>query len=143
MPKLSLCLNLSQLATVREFVAQTCHDLGFDDQTAYDIQLAVDEACTNIVQHAYGGQGGEVEVTIQPTDNGVRVVIRDWGVPFDPSVVPTPDVAAPLEERPLGGLGLFLMQQTMDEVDFRFDADGGNTLTMVKTRGKGQRNGDG
>jgi serine/threonine-protein kinase RsbW len=66
---------------------------------------------------------------------GVRVVIRDWGTRFDPLAVPTPDVSAPLEERPLGGLGLYLMRQTMDEVGFRFDEDDGNILTMVKRTG--------
>jgi serine/threonine-protein kinase RsbW len=135
MSKLSLYADLTQLAGIRAFVAQTCQDLGFDDRAVYDLQLAVDEACTNVIQHAYGGQGGELEITIQPTDCGVQVTIRDWGAQFDPLAVPAPDVTAPLEERRLGGLGLFLMQHTMDEVAFRFDVDDGNTLTMVKTWG--------
>jgi anti-sigma regulatory factor (Ser/Thr protein kinase) len=133
MPTLSLCVDLQQLETVREFVAETCQGFGLDCRTAYDVRLAVDEACTNVIQHAYAGRGGRVKITIDTIKCGVRVTICDWGTPFDPLAVPTPDVAAPLEERPLGGLGLFLMRQMMDEVDFQFDTDDGNRLTMIKS----------
>jgi anti-sigma regulatory factor (Ser/Thr protein kinase) len=96
------------------------------------LQLAVDEACANVVQHGYGGQGGEIEITVERDGDGVRVTLRDWGTSFDPQAVPAPDVTASLEQRRLGGLGLFLIHQVMDDVSFAFDAEGGNVLTMVK-----------
>jgi serine/threonine-protein kinase RsbW len=132
MATLSLFADRYQLSAIRDFAAQTGRDLGLDDSTIYDLQLAVDEACTNVVLHAYGGRGGEIEVTIEPVDDGVRVVIRDWGAAFDPGTVPAPDVTAPLAQRSLGGLGLYLMRQLMDEVDFCFDGRSGNRLTMLK-----------
>jgi anti-sigma regulatory factor (Ser/Thr protein kinase) len=132
MTTLSLRADLGDLAAVREFVARIGADLGLDADVIYDLQLAVDEACANVINHGYGGQAGRIDVTVEPAEEGVQVVVRDWGGAFDPHVVHTPDVQAPLEERRLGGLGLFLMRKVMDDVSFAFDAERGNTLRMVK-----------
>jgi serine/threonine-protein kinase RsbW len=136
---LKLFADLDQLKTIREFVVQSGRDMDLDEQTTYELELAVDEACTNIVRHAYGGKGGEIEVTVEPREDGACVTLRDWGKSFDPDLVPTPDVTAPLEERDPGGLGLFLIRSMVDDVHFEFDAELGNTLTMVKkVRGRGE-----
>ncbi len=132
MATLSLYAGLGDLATIREFLARIGTDLGLDADVIYDLQLAVDEACANVINHGYGGQAGRIDVTIEPVAKGVQVVVRDWGGAFDPRVVPAPDVEAPLEKRRLGGLGLFLMREVMDDVSFTFDAEKGNTLRMVK-----------
>jgi len=127
-----LYADRAQLAAIREFAARAGREAGLEGQALYDLQLAVDEACTNVVEHAYEGQGGEIRISVEAIEGGVRVVIRDWGRPFEPGAIGTPDVTAPLEGRKLGGLGLFLMRQVMDEVDFVFDPVEGNRLTMVK-----------
>lgn len=132
MATLSLQADRFQLATIRNFVMQTSRDLGLNERVIQHLELAVDEACTNVVQHAYDEQGGKIEITIELLAAGVQVVIRDWGATFDPRTVPIPDVTAPLQQRSPGGLGLFLMRQLMDQVDFQFDAERGNTLTMMK-----------
>lgn len=132
MEMLQITSDLSQVATVRNFVASTGRDLGLSEPVVWDLQLAVDEACTNVIKHAYRGQGGKIEITIEPVKCGIRVVVRDWGAPFDPQAVPAPDLTLPLEQRPLGGLGLYLMRELMDQVEFAFDREQGNTLTMVK-----------
>jgi anti-sigma regulatory factor (Ser/Thr protein kinase) len=132
MAALSLDADLSQLATIRRFVLKVGSELGLDECTIDDLQLATEEACTNVIRHGYGGQGGTIELSIEAAGGGVRVTVRDWGKSFDPEAVPIPDVTAPLEERRLGGLGLYLMRHLMDEVSFEFDADEGNTLTMFK-----------
>lgn len=129
---LSQFVDLEQLGVVREFVVGVARDLGLAQDDVYGLQLAVDEACTNVVRHAYGGLGGQVEVEVAVDGDRIQIVIRDWGAAFDPEAVPAPDITAPLEQRPLGGLGLFLMREMMDEIHFSFDADQGNTLTMVK-----------
>ena len=131
MAVLSLRAGCDQLAAVREFVAETGAELELDGCLVHDLQLAIDEACTNVIEHAYGGQGGEIELSIEPADGGLRIVLRDWGTPFDPEAVPVPDVTAPLDQRRLGGLGLYLMRSIMDEVRFEFE-DKGNTLIMFK-----------
>jgi serine/threonine-protein kinase RsbW len=132
MATLSLYADLAQLATIRGFLARVGHDQKLDDREIYDLQLAVDEACSNVVKHGYGGQGGEIEITMEREEDKVRVTIRDWGRSFEPQEIPTPDVTASLEDRRLGGLGLFLIQQVMDDVHFEFDRKEGNLLTMVK-----------
>ena len=132
MATLKLFADNRQLAPIREFVTRVARNLGLCDKVIYDLQLAVDEACANVIEHAYDGCGGDIEITIEPTREGIQVAIHDWGGSFDPDTVPVPDVTAPLENRQLGGLGLFLMRQIMDEVRFEFDTTRGNTLTMVK-----------
>jgi serine/threonine-protein kinase RsbW len=132
MATLRLPAELGQLVTIREFVLHSGQELGLEEEALYELQLAVDEACTNVIRHAYGDRGGTIELTLEPAGDGVQVTVRDWGKPFDLQKIPVPDVESPLEQRELGGLGLFLMQQIMDDIDFEFDPEQGNTLTMVK-----------
>jgi serine/threonine-protein kinase RsbW len=133
-----LFADFSHLVVIRRFVAKVSRELGLDAHLIPDLQLAVDEVCANIIEHGYSGQGGDIEVTIELVREGVQAQVRDWGVAFDPQAVPKPDVSLPLEKRPLGGLGLFLVQQVMDDVRFEFDAQKGNTVTMLKRfRSKG------
>ena len=135
MAKLTVLAGASQVASICDFVAQTGQDLGLDYRLIYDLQLAVDEACINVIRHAYDGSDREIEVSIDLTEEGVQAVIRDWGASFDPHSVPDPDVSATLHERSPGGLGLFLMRNVMDSVDFQFEGERGNTLTMIRRLG--------
>jgi serine/threonine-protein kinase RsbW len=99
--------------------------------------LAVDEACSNVIEHAYGGEGhGDIECTCRVNNDGLTVIIRDYGCPFDPSLVPEPDAYPSLEDDTCtgGGLGLYFMRQLMDEVHFEFAPDTGNVVTMVKRK---------
>jgi serine/threonine-protein kinase RsbW len=106
---------------------------GFDERALYEIQLAVDEACANVVHHAYQGMDpGDMEISCLLDEQGLTIQVRDWGRGFDPKGVEEPDVDAPLEERTLGGLGLFLVRQVMDDVEFTFDPQVGNILRMAK-----------
>ena len=132
MAELSLWADYSHLSSIRRFVTEVGEDFGIPERELYELTLAIDEACTNVIEHGYHGVGGKIEIQIQALNGSVQVVIRDWGEPFDPESVPTPDVTAPLEERPMGGVGLFLMRKVMSEVQFAFDPQGGNTLTMTK-----------
>jgi serine/threonine-protein kinase RsbW len=114
-------------------VDQVGRSQDLDERTLHTLHLVLDEACTNVIEHAYRGQGGAMEIALEVEDDCIRVVIRDWGLPFDPDAVPVPDVTAPLEDRPLGGLGVYLLREMMDEVRYEFSAQDGNTLTLVKS----------
>ena len=126
----------SNLGKIGAFVEQFTRRIGFDSRSTYAVQMAVDEACSNIIEHGYGGEGkGEIYLQFQQLADGIKVIIQDRGAPFDPDAVPAPNVEAPLEERGEGGLGLFLMRQLMDEVIFEFAGDEGgdtNTLILIK-----------
>jgi anti-anti-sigma factor len=123
--------NLSRLA---EFIAEVAANIGLTDKEAYYIQMAVDEAVTNIIEHAYSGGEGPIEVIAERRGDDLIVTLRDQGNPFDPANIPEPALDAPLEEREPGGLGLYFMRKLMDDVTFRFNVDGWNELTMVRRR---------
>jgi serine/threonine-protein kinase RsbW len=123
------------LAAIDQFVAEAAERAGFDSCTVYQVELAVDEACSNIIKHAYGGEDrGVIECSWHIQDGDLVIVLRDYGQPFDPASVPEPDTEASLEERTGGGLGLFFIHQMMDEVIFDFESEPGNVLTLVKRK---------
>jgi serine/threonine-protein kinase RsbW len=127
--------RFDSLVKISAFVARAARVAGLGPSAAYAVQMAVDEACTNIIEHAYGGEGlGDIECTCRVDSYGLTLALRDHGHPFDPSRVPEPDINASLEQRREGGLGLYLMRKLMDEVHFEFDPDCGNVLTMVKRK---------
>jgi serine/threonine-protein kinase RsbW len=131
--KLRLRAVLDNVPVATECVAAIARAAGLEDHLLYQIQLAVDEACANIVEHAYRGlEAGDMELVCSLGEGAFTIRVRDWGRGFDPNSVAVPDVQAPLEERSLGGLGLFLVRQMMDSIQFHFDPERGNELVMVK-----------
>ena len=124
-----------QLEAIRKFAGQAAKDLGMDESDTYSVELAVDEACTNIIEHAYRGiHDGEIECTCDARDDDLTIILRDHGRPFDVASVPEPDLKADLEDRKVGGLGVFLIHKLMDDVRFEPLGKSGNVLTMVKRR---------
>jgi serine/threonine-protein kinase RsbW len=143
-PEQSIILpaRFENLDRVREFVAQMAESYGLESSAVYSVQLAVDEGFTNIIEHAYGGECQEnILCACQTTADGLVITLRDCGHPFNPDSVPEPDLHAKLEDRQLGGLGLYFIRQLMDEVSFTFIPDseagrGCNILRMVKRKEK-------
>ncbi|HEY74411.1 MAG TPA: SpoIIE family protein phosphatase [Thermoflexia bacterium] len=128
--------RFDSLAAIGEFVTHAAEAAGLDERAIYEVQMAVDEACSNIIEHAYGGEGrGDIECACRTDEHALTVTLRDHGTPFDPTRAPKPDLDAPLDERQVGGLGAYFMQQLMDEMRFEHTPDLGNVLTMVKHRG--------
>jgi anti-sigma regulatory factor (Ser/Thr protein kinase) len=124
---------LENVPAILDCVGQAARDAGFDDRSVHQIQVAVDEACANVIEHAYcGTSGGNMQVSCSHSKSGIVIRVRDWGFSFEPDRVPQPDVDAPLEQRHLGGLGLFLIGKLMDEVRYKFDPVQGNEVMMVK-----------
>lgn len=125
------------LDEIREFVGGVARAGGFSDRDVYNIQLATDEAASNIIEHAYEGvSDGLLDISCGVNGSAITIVLVDHGESFDPSDVPAPDLKADLSERKIGGLGIFLMRKLMDEV--RYEAEprkNRNTLTMIKRRG--------
>ncbi|MGB8212677.1 MAG: GAF domain-containing protein [Anaerolineales bacterium] len=127
--------RFEQLDGIRGFASQAARDAGMDDSETYAIELAIDEACTNVIEHAYQGEdNGEIECTCESENGVLTIVIRDHGKPFDPSTVAAPDLEGDIDSRAIGGLGVFLMKQLMDEVRFEPLGESGNVLTMLKRR---------
>ncbi len=125
------------LAEICEFVLNAAKAAGLDENASYAVQTAVDEACSNIIDHAYGGEGkGEIICSVSQSPQGLTVILKDYGRPFNPKSIRNPDIHAPLKHRKEGGLGLFFIRKLMDEVHFEFSKENGNQLTMVKHKEK-------
>jgi serine/threonine-protein kinase RsbW len=129
---LQVAADVAQLATIRAFVEQQSRALGIDAYDIYDLILAVNEAATNIVAHGYRGQPGTIELELRQRDNAIEITLRDQAPLFDPTRVPTPDLTLPLHKRPLGGMGVHVTRELMDDIHYRVTPDGGNQLTLVK-----------
>jgi serine/threonine-protein kinase RsbW len=124
---------LESLHEFREFLKEHCGNVpGVTDEFLYDIQLAVDEACTNIISHGYAGlDPGSIILDVEIDPEKIIVSLTDFGHSFEPSSAPVPDVDAPIEERELGGFGLFFIQQSVDSMDYRVTEDG-NKMILTK-----------
>lgn len=125
--------ELARVAEACDFVVQSAESAGLESRAVYHCQLAVDEWCTNIIQHGFqqNGRTGAIEVTCIDGGGKFHVRIVDDCPPFDPMLLGDVDTTKPLEEREPGGLGWFLIRKVMDEVDYRFE-NGYNQLTMTK-----------
>jgi serine/threonine-protein kinase RsbW len=123
------------LDEIRDFVGGIARNAGFGDREVYNIQLATDEAASNIMEHAYeGAPNGVLEISCGMYGDEIRVVFVDHGEAFNPSDVPDPDLQADLSERKIGGLGIYLMRRLMDEVRYQSDPGKSNTLTLIKRK---------
>ena len=108
---------------------------GLDESAVYAVQLAVDEAATNVIEHAYRGmEPGSLECGCEIMPSGLKIILPDFGHPFNPDTVPQPDTNAAIEDVKPRGLGLFFMRKMMDEIRFEFSEKSGNRLIMVKRK---------
>ena len=125
--------RLENLPALRRFAVGACRQCGADAAACDAVELAVDEACSNIVLHGYDGrEPGPIVVTFECRADEAVITIADFGQPFAPDKLPPPDLASGWEERRVGGLGWHLIQQMMDEVTYQTDAQAGNRLTLRK-----------
>lgn len=127
--------RFERLTEISAFVTQAARQAGLNDDEVFHVEMAVDEACSNIIEHAYAARAGDIDLTCQCAAPGqLEVVIRDSGQPFVPDDAASPAAQPPtdLDEINEGGLGLYFIRKLMDEVRFEFVAGQGNRLTMIK-----------
>ena len=135
MKTVQFAAKFEYLDEIREFVGAIARAGGFSDKDVYNIQLATDEAASNIIEHAYEKiSSGVVELSCGVQNDQITIVLIDRGESFDPSEIPLPDLKADLSNRKIGGLGIFLMRKLMDEVHYEARADKSNVLTMTKRK---------
>ncbi len=124
--------DVPHLTRLRHFIEDTAAEWRADAREVEDVVLAVDELATNIMLHGYRGRPGPIEVTMRATGGDLVVRLRDQAPHFDPTQVPPPDLSSPIEERPIGGVGLHLVRHMVDELRYRPLRGGGNEVTLVK-----------
>ncbi|MDZ7371090.1 MAG: ATP-binding protein [candidate division KSB1 bacterium] len=140
MPKneMTYCLRIpsrtDNLELIREFVARVARKVGFDEDDVGKIELACDEACSNVIKHAYEQKNGSqsLDVVIRVDLKKLTLVVTDHGKGFDPSKVIVPDMKEYLAQLKVGGLGIYLMRTLMDKVDYDIKPGVRNQVKMVK-----------
>lgn len=131
-PHLATTASLANLPEVMDFVQRTCDELRVEGPAAFAVRLAVEEVCSNIMSYGYAGREAgplRLEIVVEAPDVVVR--IGDRGRPFSPDDASPPDLLSPAEERRIGGLGVYLLKQMMDDVAYTTASDW-NHLTMRK-----------
>jgi serine/threonine-protein kinase RsbW len=117
--KLVVYSKTENLAKIRSFVKRTALEAGFKNDAIDNMILAVDEACTNIIKHAYKSYpDGEIILKIKYQNDKLEITIIDYGMAFKPDSVPVPDIREYCRQRKVGGLGMYLMKTLMDEVKY-------------------------
>ena len=129
---LVLPCDLQEVPRLNAFVEEVCQSVGFDEITSMDIKVAVEEAVVNVMKYAYP-PGQQRDVTIEAASNDVRLkfTIIDCGQPFDPTVQPEVDTTLTAKEREIGGLGIHIIRQNMDSINYE-RIDNLNVLTLRK-----------
>jgi serine/threonine-protein kinase RsbW len=128
--------TLDSLGLIRDHVRKAAAEAGLDGKRAYRLQLAVDEIATNTINHGYleAGRLGEIRVLADITGDSLTVTIEDTASPFDPRRMQRPEqIDLPLAERPIGGLGVFLAMESVDEFRHEY-VDGMNRNILVMRR---------
>ncbi len=122
-----------RLIAVREFVSEAAREFGFGDEDVSKIALAVDEACTNVIKHAYQfDPNRDISVTVKRKNSAFEVTIMDTGAGFDPGRVHAPDMKEYLTHFRKGGLGVYLMKSLMDKVEYEIEPGKRNEVRLTK-----------
>ena len=133
MKNIKLPATMDHFDALMDFIREQAGAAGFDASLVNKIALAGEEAVVNVINYAYGDGRGEVEITADKTAHGEGLILTltDSGAAFDPMAKADPDIKASVEDRPIGGLGIFMVKQIMDTVSYKYQ-NGQNVLIMVK-----------
>ena len=133
MKDITVDATLDNLEVVQNFVSEELETQGCSMKVMMQIEIAVEEIYVNIVHYAYNPEIGKATIRCEVTDDPMQVIIQflDSGVPFDPLAKKDADITLSAEEREIGGLGIFMVKQSMDEVSYEY-TEGKNVLTIRK-----------
>lgn len=129
---MTIANDVQEVPRMSEFIEAFCEESGLDMSTTMRLNLAIEEAVVNVIDYAYPpGTPGDVSVEAASGSDFITFVIRDNGVPFDPTAKGEVDTTLSVEERPIGGLGIHLVRQIMDDINYK-RLDDQNVLTIGK-----------
>lgn len=133
--KLTLPNELSYLPSAQNFVLDAARRFGFSEPELMNVEVGIEEAVTNVMKHAYDvEENSHFDIICEKLPAGIRIIIKERGIPFDPKQIATYHSGAHLEEASTSGLGTYLMQRMMDEVSFRNLGSEGKETHLVKYR---------
>lgn len=129
---LTRAAELETLPVFRDFIARACDRLRIPTEIAFELELACDEAATNVIKHGYQGMNpGSLMLELRPERKKISIILSDFGHPFEPVETPGPDVNALLNDQPTTGFGLYFIYRTMTDVKYYTDEQG-NHLVLTK-----------
>jgi serine/threonine-protein kinase RsbW len=130
---LTIKSKTAYLTKVREFVSGEAKKFGFNDDDVGKITLAVDEACTNIIKHAYRYAGDHpIHLKLKTSNNTFEIMIEDQGMPFEPDSIKMPDMKEHVKNYKRGGFGMYLMKSLMDKVEYKIQPGIKNKVILTK-----------
>ena len=130
--KLVIKNDISEISKLATFIGELSEELDLTPELNFNLNLVLEEAVSNVILYAYGKEEQkEISLVAQSCDNNLVFVLTDSGTEFDPTKVPDADITLSAEEREIGGLGIFLIRQIMNTVEYQ-RIDGKNVLTMRK-----------
>jgi anti-sigma regulatory factor (Ser/Thr protein kinase) len=124
--------TLDSLGAIADYVMTAAATAGLGKRASYHLRLAVDELVTNIIVHGHteAGLQGTIELRADIDEEALTIALEDAGMAYDPRQAPAPDTSTPLEERPIGGLGVYLAIRSVDE--FLYERVGDRNRTILK-----------
>ncbi|MHB8117127.1 MAG: ATP-binding protein [Methanothrix sp.] len=131
--EITVAATTEQIPVISDFIERLMSFAGFDLQKIMEVQLAAEEACTNVAKYAYPGKNGVIHIVARVAGDRLDLIIEDCGVPFDPTAHIVALSQAGTKDRPSGGLGIHLIRSYVDGMSFEF-RDGMNALMLVKNR---------
>ena len=134
MKEITVQSDLKNLPGVTAFINETLNALNCSKKTKVRLAVAIDEIIANIAMHAYGAEQGPIHIQVDygGDPKAVVIIFSDYGKPFNPLGVSDPDVTLPLKDRPIGGLGIFMLKNSVDDIQYEYK-DEQNILTIRKT----------
>lgn len=133
MKELTIAATVENIGTVTEFVNEQLEALDCPMRAQMQINIAIDELFGNIAHYAYNPDVGDATVRVEVTEEPLAVVITfiDGGVPYDPLKAVDPDITLSADQRQIGGLGIYMVKKSMDEITYEYK-DGKNILSIKK-----------
>ncbi|GJQ64282.1 MAG: serine-protein kinase RsbW [Melioribacteraceae bacterium] len=125
--------STDNLSVIRDFIRNAAENAGLSNEAIGKITLAVDEACTNVIKHAYNySPDGEINIAANVKKSKFIISITDFGKSFNPEAIPDPNLKESIKQKRVGGLGMFLMKKLMDEVEYHTSSGKKNQVILVK-----------
>lgn len=134
MKQIKVKADTAELDNVLSFADTILEELGCSVKAQMQIDIAIEEIFVNIAHYAYPGAEGEAVIYVEPGEgsSSVTITFEDEGIPYDPLKNEDPDITLSADDRPIGGLGIFMVKKSMDEVSYEY-MDGKNRLTIKKS----------
>ena len=133
MAEITLAATVENIAAATDFVTEQLEMLECPMKVQMQFSIAVDELFGNIAYYAYPSGSGKATVQVHTREEGRQVIVTfmDEGIPYNPLAKEDPDIALSAEDRPIGGLGIFMVKKSMDDMQYRYE-DGKNILSVIK-----------